>query len=81
MTCVFYEFYVFYAFYAWWIYFQQSGALAEGTSQLLQVQNFGQQQHMGAESKVPTGVSRLSVLCVLCILCVVDLFSTIGGPC
>ncbi len=24
--------YAFYAFYAWWIYFPQSGALAEGTS-------------------------------------------------
>jgi hypothetical protein len=25
--------YAFYAFYAWWVYFPQSGALAEGTSQ------------------------------------------------
>jgi hypothetical protein len=31
-------FYAFYAFYAWWIYFPQSGALAEGTSrQLLKI--------------------------------------------
>ena len=27
-------FYAFYAFYAWWIYFPQSGALAEGTSRV-----------------------------------------------